>query len=553
MHSKRSILNWPGLAVIILGSVISNPLAQLKYPNCPDVTKADFTKVPLITRSAHLIDEPIEMALAKDGRIFWVERKGKVRVFDQVKKTAVTLMTLPVFTGQEFGATGIALDPAFESNNWFYVYWAVSALNPDGSRNFRVSRFTLSGETASMETQKIIIEIPFTNFGCCHTSGSMTFDKDGNLFVGVGNTTDNGIGDGNSKTNYVNEAQAHGDDQRGSANTNSLLGKILRIRPKPIADADAAPTPGVGSTYDIPEGNLFPPGMNKTRPEIYTMGHRNPYTISVDPIRSWLTWGDIGPDEQIATEEHNLVTQPGNMGWPYFAGNNLKFRGTVGIPAAQMNPDKPVNKSSRNTGLDTLPPAQPAIRPYIQSAAITGPIYHYDGRLTAPYRLPPHFNKKWIITDFNNGTVRVTTPSEDGKSLTSDIEFWGQRFLSRPLDMELGPEGALYVLDYDGWFSAGTMTGISRVEYKGTCEDKSLFPATTALREAGRINGLGRGGLLVRPGAGSLVLPVGVKGVDLYDMSGARVHSHERTEASSETVLALPESLRGSLLRARFR
>ena len=52
-------------------------------------------------------------------------------------------------------------------------------------------------------------------------------------------------------------------------------------------------------SYSIPEGNLFPVGTAKTRPEIFTMGHRNPYRISVDPKRGYVYWGDVEPDARV--------------------------------------------------------------------------------------------------------------------------------------------------------------------------------------------------------------------------------------------------------------
>nr|MDQ3002805.1 PQQ-dependent sugar dehydrogenase [Fibrobacterota bacterium] len=269
-------------AILLAGSATSI-FAQLKYTGCADVTKADFKKVPLVTSSQHRIEEPIQMALAKDGRIFWIERTGMLRMWEPSKPdAAVTLISLPVFSENEFGASGIALDPGFEANKWIYAFWTVNTLNADGSRSFRVSRFTLANNALDMASQKTILEIPVTNFGCCHTAGSMIFDFAGNLFIAVGNTTNNGSGESQTpKINYVNQTDIHGDDQRGSSNTNSLLGKILRIKPKALSEGGASPAPGVGSTYDIPAGNLFPAGQypaGKTRPEIYTMGHRNPYT-----------------------------------------------------------------------------------------------------------------------------------------------------------------------------------------------------------------------------------------------------------------------------------
>ncbi|MBK7653635.1 MAG: PQQ-dependent sugar dehydrogenase [Flammeovirgaceae bacterium] len=69
------------------------------------------------------------------------------------------------------------------------------------------------------------------------------------------------------------------DAMKSSSNTNDLRGKILRIHPEP------------DGTYTIPEGNLFPKGEEKTRPEIYVMGNRNPYRISVDQKTGFLYWG----------------------------------------------------------------------------------------------------------------------------------------------------------------------------------------------------------------------------------------------------------------------
>lgn len=255
---KRMIIRstcTTGIALAALAFSISPTMAQsLSHPGCSDISAADFTKVSIIDRANSKIEEPIQVTIAKDGRIFWTERKGKVKLWNPLVKKEIELIKLPVYSGSEFGTTGIALDPKFETNNWVYVFYA-----HDARSVFRVSRFTLKTEVLDPASEKTLLEIPFTNRGCCHTAGAMTFDFAGNLWVSVGNTTDNGIGEKDSpKTNYVNQASLHGDDQRGSANTNSLLGKILRITPIAIPEAEAAPAPGIGKTYNIPAGNLFP-------------------------------------------------------------------------------------------------------------------------------------------------------------------------------------------------------------------------------------------------------------------------------------------------------
>jgi cytochrome c len=528
---------------------------SLSYKGCPDVTKADFRKVPLVTREAHEINEPIQMALAKDGRIFWVERPGLVRVWNPADKAATTLLDLDsrILTdlngGLEEGLSGISLDPGFESNHWIYLYWAVKATTV-----FRLSRYTLTGN--ALVSEQAVIEIPFTNLKCCHTGGSMAFNHAGELFLAVGNTTDNGAGVGtknlDSATNYVNEADPRGDDQRGSANTNSLLGKILRLKPKPIPDNAPVTVLGAGKTYDIPSGNLFPVGAypaDKTRPEIYTMGHRNPYTLSLDPYRNWLTWGDIGPDEfsgndTVKTEEHNLVTKPGFMGWPYFVGKNQRYR-------LKKDPAKPTNLSKNNTGLVDLPPAQPAIHPYGHSASVTGPIYYYDGRLPSLTKLPPHFNKKWLYTDFDSGNLDVATVNEAGTAITDTSRMW-KGFMSRPLDMEIGPDGNLYVLEYSGWFGPATDTRIARVEYLGKCLPTDLIPPATGLAErAGAGSASAGNAILAALGNTRVYLPAGKTGFALIDLRGRQVLERRGLSAPSGWV-ELPALARGGIYRVRY-
>ena len=83
-------------------------------------------------------------------------------------------------------------------------------------------------------------------------------------------------------------------------------------------------------TYSIPTGNLFPAGTAKTRPEIYAMGFRNPFRMSVDKKTGVVYLGDYGPDAG-ATDanrgpsgqvEFNRIASPGNYGWPYCTGTN---------------------------------------------------------------------------------------------------------------------------------------------------------------------------------------------------------------------------------------
>src|SRR5690606_22960248 len=81
-------------------------------------------------------------------------------------------------------------------------------------------------------------------------------------------------------------------------------------------------------TYSIPPGNLFPPGTPRTRPEIYAMGMRNPWRVSIDSRTGYVYWGEVGPSDQRASggptpyDEFNQARGPGFFGFPYFIGDN---------------------------------------------------------------------------------------------------------------------------------------------------------------------------------------------------------------------------------------
>ena len=158
------------------------------------------------------------------------------------------------------------------------------------------------------------------------------------------------------------------DAQRSSSNTNNLTGKILRIKPED------------DGTYSIPDGNLFEVGTPNTKPEIYVMGNRNPFRISIDKKTNYLYWGEVGPDSHEDSNERgprgydeiNQAKKPGYFGWPLFVGDNkayndYSFEDKTSGP--KFNSLDVINNSINNTGLKKLPNAQPAFiwYPYAES------------------------------------------------------------------------------------------------------------------------------------------------------------------------------------------
>lgn len=531
--------------------------AQLKWDGCADLTSAQLKRVPLVSRSATgsvsgttAIDaslmEPVKLAVAKTGEVYIAERGGTIK---QWKAGAVsTVGKISVFTGtklphprasdNENGLHGIVLDPNFGTNRWIYTHYTSLTSN-----FMNVSRWTLGADgKLDMTSEKVMLQIAIQKNSCCHTGGGLEFDLQGNLYITTGNNTTNPPA-GKGATDYILEKDAtynnvpDGDDQGHAANTNDLRGKILKIKPKS------------DGTYEIPEGNLFAKGLEKTRGEIWAMGIRNPYSLAVDKYRGWVAWGEVGPDDGLAySEEWNLFTKPGNAGWPYFVGNNMKFRG-------DKTPEAPVNNSINNTGLNNLPPAVPATIGYQQSCAVTGPLYTYNGANASTTKLPPHLNKKWLVSDWWKGNLEAVTLSDAG-AVQSRVVLLQNNTFNGPLDFQVGPDGALYVVEYGQiggglWFTNTTTTSISRLEYTGTCH-----PVTPVLPVSIRDAELAESGIMV----GSINLglrrdveiPAGVKGFRLYDVQGRVAWEYRADGLAGAGKVAVPVSVGNGVLRVKF-
>ena len=236
-----------------------------------------------------------------------------------------------------------------------YIYYS-----PVDTSVNRLSRFTFNNDSIDPKSEKIILQLYSQREICCHTGGSIAFGKDRMLFLSTG---DNTTPFDEPNQPFASHGYAplddrpgheHYDDRRSAGNTNDLRGKILRI------DVDEQ------GTYTIPDGNLFPKGTDKTRPEIYVMGDRNPYRISVDQKTGFLYWGEVGPDannDSMETrgprgyDEFNQARKAGFFGWPFFIANNLPYREydyATGKSGAAFDPAKPINNSRNNTGLEAI-------------------------------------------------------------------------------------------------------------------------------------------------------------------------------------------------------
>ncbi|WP_158546064.1 PQQ-dependent sugar dehydrogenase [Adhaeribacter pallidiroseus] len=448
-----------------MGTSVQSPIAK------PDSNR--FQKIELISH----LNEPLELQVLPEGDVLFIERTGALKLFKAAINKVKVLANLPVFHDLEDGLLGLVIDPDFPSNRFIYLFYS-----PLGEKEEqRVSRFYLGPDALDLKSEKILLEIPTQRKECCHSAGSLAFGPDKNLYIAVGdNTNPHNAGYYNS----IDErpGRAFWDAQRTAGNTNDLRGKILRIKPEP------------DGSVSIPVGNLFPVNTPNTRPEIYAMGARNPYRITVDSLTGWLYWGDVGQNTinnpargPVSYDEFHQAKKPGFFGWPYFAGDNqpyADFDFATDQIGPFFNPQKPENNSPNNTGLATLPPAESAFIWYSYDESqnfknlgtggkspIAGPFFHsqfYQQQpvwVKTPRKFPEYYNGKWFIAEWMRDWINVVTLDETGKLV--DIErFMPSAKFDHPIDLEFGPDGALYVLEYGtGWFAHNQNARLSRIDY----------------------------------------------------------------------------------------
>ncbi|WP_442818637.1 ThuA domain-containing protein [Streptomyces sp. NBC_01320] len=507
------------------------------------------------------IGEPHGLTMAPDGKAFYIGKAacpsgpisswndpkvglgcGTIHQWDSKTKQVKLLTTLDVMgnrgSGDELvkneeGLVGITLDPKFEKNGWIYIYWMPhESIDRDkriGQRT--VSRLTYDFATESIDrsTRKDLLHWDTQIHSCCHAGGGMSFDKDGNLYIGSGDSNSSGGSSGYSGNNWTQDYKgvSFQDARRTAGNTNDLNGKIIRIHP----ESDG--------TYTIPKGNLFAPGTAKTRPEIYVMGVRNIARLSVDPVHNWLNAGWVGPDAGASSPElgpakyetATIITSAGNQGWPYCMGNRQPYRDRSNTDASVLTGwydcDNLKNESPRNTGLVDIPPARDNMiwyspqgggpvfpkrsdgsgvpsyvdseatytQPYLKGggqAIMSGPTYHRSQVDTkSGVAWPAYWEDKWFIGDESNSNNRVAVTVDPDQVKDAGAPAFGEdlRSIIAPgsggtqlqswMDAKFGPDGALYMLDYaGGFFSLHSNQKLIRITYQGG-------PATPKPQDAG--------------------------------------------------------------------
>lgn len=401
-----------------------------------------------VTILAQEINSGMEMSITSDGRIFIAEREGTVKLYDPKTNQTKVVLQLETHLDKEAGFMGICIDPNFDKNSWVYLYHTLPPTADDpGHHNHVLGRFEYKEGLLQKESEKVLLTVRAAyKPGRIHEAGSIAFDADGLLYLSTG---DNQI-----RSEYLFSCKT-------SANTNDLRGKILRIKPEE------------DGTYTIPKGNLFPVGTAKTKPEIYIMGLRNPFRISIDKQTGWLLWGENGPPNKWVPgtnipqgmtpdgyDEFNLAKKAGFYGYPLVIADQQAFTNydyTARQPKAKFNPDKPINDHLGNTGLKELPPSQKPLIWYegVQDefpqlggggeSAIAGPIFRRKSSYLINESLPKKYDNSWIIGEFVRGWIKAVKLDEQG-NIKDILPILPSVTFGQPVNIKIGPKGRIHVL-----------------------------------------------------------------------------------------------------------
>ena len=348
-------------------------------------------------------EDPVQTVAAPGpsarGLLFVAERHGVIQVVkggETVQQPFLDISGIVKSTDLEQGLLSIAFDPRYERNGRLYAYYT------DSSNSITIARFVRDPDDplrADPDSAETILSIPHPA-SLNHNGGDLVFGPDRNLWISTG--------DGHPVCDPPENAQ----------NTDSLLGKLLRIDP-------------VAHGYAIPPDNPFVGGPGAD--EVYAYGLRNPFRFSIDPHNGGtIAIGDVG---QFHWEEVDLLSlaaaRGANFGWDAYEGTvPLVLEGSCASDLPTPPPADPVFP------VTTYPHEKPTPGEFGGCAVIGGVIVR-DPRLTTAMR------GRYIFSDHCRGRLRSFIPGVDPPAAV-DEQYVGVR-VDFPTAITTGRQDRIYV------------------------------------------------------------------------------------------------------------
>ena len=473
---------------------------------------------------------PTGLAVADDGRAVIIHREGRITVWEQ-DGTVTDAARLPVdaydraggqfdesacprgeecpagYNLAEGGIHGILLAPDFLETGNLYLYYSppdtlgepVDPPKMPGARQssrgdepdeglFRLSRFTMDLETNTIDlgSEIELFENPAEWFYCCHYGGDMAWRNDGTLLLSTGDDTTSDESAGYSPHD-TRPDKAYNSAALTSQNLADRRGKILRID---VLDIEQGGD-GVPGNREGIQPNPFAEDPDAD-PYVYALGFRSNYRFAYNPETDHVYVGNVGPDARNpdplrgpAAHDEIEVVPPGggtNHGWPYCIANNLPYNevdfetGTTGEPfsCAGMTPA---------TMYYTYAPS--TTNPYVQmgvgsNTALGGVAYLRPD--SGALRLPATYDNQFLWIEHGRGQMWRMPIKADGTldgAPTSLLPvaiggYFIANTLKNPIEAEMGPDGAVYLIEGNGFWNS--TTGIlSRITCAGCTPDPADY------------------------------------------------------------------------------
>ena len=379
------------------------------------------------------VASPTGLAFTPDGRLLITTQTGALRIVQNGALLATSALNLSasICTNSERGLLGVAVDPAFATNRFVYLFYtfrtfAVCEQNTANSPVNRVSRFVLPAANVIDRASEVVLidNIPSPNGN--HNAGDLHFGKDGYLYV----TTGDGGCDyaGNSGCAGANDA---------SRDPHVLVGKLLRITRDGAIPPDN-PFLGAGTARCNVNGRTT---AGQRCQETYASGFRNPFRFAVDPnaASTRLFVNDVGQNTWEEIEEIDLIARGADYGWNIREGSCANGS-TTDCGAAPAGLTNPIYAYDHASGC----------------ASITGGAFVPNGAWPAAY------TGAYLFSDYVCGTIFTLTRNADGSYSRST--FMTGLGVNSAVAMTFGPFNGTQALYFTSYANGGQ---VHRVAFTG--------------------------------------------------------------------------------------
>ena len=421
------------------GGAVSQPATVKISAEAQSLPLAGFIDEQVLTRGTMNAESPfflpISMAFLPDNRMLLLSKDGEILIVDPESGASSSFMQLNnIDTGQERGLLDITLDPDFETNGYFYLYYT-----PDNPERARISRFTYEensgGLTASADPSSEFVVWQDTDgyLACCHYGGGLDFGPDGKLWL----TTSDKF-----SSSTPGEGTPGGSDLPLVGTSTS--GKVIRVNtdgtvPDGTDGQPANPWDGPGD------------GINDY---VWGYGLRNPFRARWDAEYGNLYIAEVGGNQQLIAEEDLHIASldaPGAFfGWPFYEGTGSTY---VNGGISGFNPD---NYPDPNGGNGPAYPDDfysPPIWSLPHEGAVFDPTKNTSASLTGGevYRgdlFPADWDGVYFYGDYTRDYIRYLILDETGTEILGDHAFKPSTALpgttNEVVSIVVGEDGALY-------------------------------------------------------------------------------------------------------------